>query len=92
MADPKVEKKAQDDFLRSQRQTAPQIVIGSSVSSSTGIPAEGLILKPSKRTKEEEERLAKTPPASMGGASVNKPLTGSDGSYVGGTRTKTDQR
>ena len=59
MPAPKVADKAQDDFLRSQRQTAPQIIIGSSVSSSTGIPAEGLTLKPSKRTKEEEERLLK---------------------------------
>lgn len=92
MPAPKVEKKAQDVFLQTQRQSSPQIVIGSSVSSSTGIPAEGLTLKPTKRTKEEEERLAKTPAASMGGASVNKSLIGSGGSYVGGNRTRTDQR
>ena len=91
MPAPKVADKAQDDFLRSQRQTAPQIIIGSSVSSSTGIPAEGLTLKPSKRTKEEEERLAKTPSASMGGARVNNALAPSSGSYVN-ERKRTDQR
>lgn len=92
MPKPKVADKAQDLFLQSQRQAPPQLVIGSSVSSSTGIPAEGLLLKPSKRTKEEEERLAKTPSASLGTSRVNKSLIGSGGSYVGGTRTRTEQR
>ena len=93
MADPKLEKKAQNNFLQTQRQAAPQAMVGSPPPSPTGIPVEGLILKPTKRTKEEEERLAKTPSANMGGARINAPLTSSSGSYVNSAnRTRTDQR
>jgi hypothetical protein len=91
MADSKVGTKAQDAFLQQQRQAAPKLVIGSAnTSSPTGIPAEGLTLKPAKRTKEEEERLAKTPSASMGGARVNKALT--DSTTMVGSRSSERMR
>lgn len=56
---------AQDQFLREQRRPATKIIIGDSASPVQPIGTEGLIIKPAKRTKEEEERLAKTRSATI---------------------------
>lgn len=66
MAGNKTAKKAQDAFLAQERQPIKIVIGDSATSSPTGIPSEGLTLRPAKRTKEEEERLAKTPSATVG--------------------------
>ena len=65
MAGNRAEELAQDQFLREQRRPATRIIIGDSASPSQPIGTEGLTIKPAKRTKEEEERIAKTKSATV---------------------------